>query len=155
MLKKITQLNASIFDALVQDYEEEFSNITGKKKDEDGKYPLDADWKAPYEGFYWIKDKVITGFCLKGKAGIFSDITELYIIPKFRHQGIGKNLAFSIFDAFPGKWQVRQIEGATAAREFWRNIVCQYTSGSFEELQFKDPYWGPVTCQRFISTGKK
>ena len=34
MLEKITQLNASMFDALVQDYEEEFSHITGKKKDD-------------------------------------------------------------------------------------------------------------------------
>ena len=53
MLEKITAANATVFDRLVQDYEEEFSPITKKEKGADGKYALDADWRPPNEGFYW------------------------------------------------------------------------------------------------------
>lgn len=151
MLEKITQSNASFFDRLVQDYEEEFSSVTGKKRGPDGKYPLDSGWKFPNEGFYWKENGEIAGFCVKGRSGDHSDILEFYILPSFRNRKVGEKLAFAIFDAYPGKWQVRQIEGADEAREFWRKIINKYTSGNFEEIQFTDPYWGPVTCQRFES----
>ncbi len=149
VLKKITQSNAYVFDSLVQDYEEEFSPITGKKQSHDGKYLLDSDWRAPNTGYYWTENREIMGFCIKGNQGAFSDIFEFYVIPKFRGMGIGENLAFAVFDAFPGKWQVRQIEGADKAREFWRKTISKYTSGNFEEVEFSDPFWGAVTCQRF------
>ena len=48
----ITPSNTALFDRLVQEYEEEFVPITGKKRGEDGRYALDSDWKAPNEGYY-------------------------------------------------------------------------------------------------------
>lgn len=149
MLQKITPSNSSVFDRVVQDYEEEFSVITKKKRDESGKFPLDSDWKPPNEGFYWLENTEIVGFCLKGKVGAFFDIPEFYIIPTYRNKGLGEKMAFAVFDQFPGKWQVRQMKGAEKAREFWRKIIDKYTSGNFTEIEFEDPYWGHVTCQRF------
>ncbi|NGX45982.1 MAG: hypothetical protein K940chlam2_01163 [Chlamydiae bacterium] len=86
---------------------------------------------------------------MKGSNGSYSDICEFYILPDFRERGIGEKFAHAVFNRFPGKWQVRQIEGADAARAFWRKVVGSYTSGNFEEIEFDDPYWGPVTSQRF------
>jgi predicted acetyltransferase len=151
MLQKITDLNSSIFDQLIQAYEEEFASITGKKKNQNGKYSLDSDWKSPNEGFYWLEKGEIVGFCVKGKSKEYSDIFEFYVIPTFRGKGIGEKMAFAVFDAYPGKWQVRQIEGADKAREFWRKTIRNYTSGDFKEIEFIDSYWGPVTCQRFTN----
>ncbi len=154
MLQKITDLNASIFDQLIQTYEEEFASITGKKRNQDGKYPLDSDWKFPNEGFYWLESSEIVGFCVKGNNTEHLDIFEFYVIPAFRGKGIGEKMAFAVFDAYPGKWQVRQIEGADKAREFWRKTIRKYTAGEFKEDTFVDPYWGLVTCQRFESKAR-
>lgn len=123
--------------------------ITGKKRGKDGRYALDSDWKAPNEGYYWLEEGEVAGFCVKGSEGDFSDIFEFYIVPDFRKRGIGEKFAHAVFSRFPGKWQVRQIEGADAARVFWRKVIGSYTSGNIEEIEFPDPYWGPVTSQRF------
>lgn len=149
MLKRITDSNASAFKDLVQDYEEEFSAITGKKKSQDGMYSLDSDWNPPYEGFYWIEDNQVVGFCIKGNLNGYSDIMEFYIIPSARRKHAGKKLAFAIFDRYPEKWQVRQIESAEDARCFWRKTIKEYTSGNYQEVELLDPYWGPITSQRF------
>lgn len=154
MLQKITDSNSSIFDQLIQEYEEEFASITGKKKNQDGKYPLDSDWKSPNEGFYWLEKNKIVGFCVKGNNKGCLDIFEFYVIPAFRGKGIGEKMAFAVFDTYPGKWQVRQIEGADEAREFWRKTISKYTSGDFKENTSIDPYWGPITCQRFESRAR-
>jgi predicted acetyltransferase len=154
MLERITDSNASAFEALAQDYEQEFSCITGKKKSTDGTYSLDSDWNSPYEGFYWMENNKVLGFCIKGSIDGYSDIMEFYIIPGARNKHIGKKLAFAIFDKYPGKWQVRQIEGAEDARKFWNNTVNEYTSSNYQESRLIDPHWGPVTCQRFNSRTK-
>jgi len=149
MLENITEANAPVFNDLVQKYEEEFALITGKKPEADGKYSLDSDWRAPNVGFYWKMDGEVAGFAIKATAGSFSDITEFYIKPSHRGRKIGAAFASAIFDLYPGNWQVRQIEGADLAREFWRKTIDKYTNGNFFESQEKDPYWGEITCQRF------
>lgn len=154
MLEAITKENASIFERLVQDYEEEFSPITGKKKGKNGMFPLDSDWRAPNQGFYWIEDEKKVGFCIKGTCDSYSDISEFYVIPSSRGHGAGKRFAFAIFDLFPGDWQVRQIENADLAKKFWRSVIKDYSSGAFKEEIREDPHWGKVTCQRFTSRTK-
>ena len=49
MLELINESNSHIFDELVQDYEDEFSSASGKKKNQDGKYSIDVDWRIPKE----------------------------------------------------------------------------------------------------------
>ncbi len=151
MLEKITAANATVFDRLVQDYEEEFSPITKKEKGADGKYALDADWRPPNEGFYWKEEDKILGFCIKGFEGEVADILEFYILPLYRRRGQGSRFACAVFATFSGTWQVRQIEGADEARAFWRSVIDRYTSGNFVEKERLDPYWGPVTYQRFCA----
>ena len=47
MLELINESNSYIFDELAQDYENEFSPTSGKKKNQEGKYPIDVDWYTP------------------------------------------------------------------------------------------------------------
>lgn len=151
MLSKITKRNAAAFQALIQEYEEEFSSITGKKKSEDGKYALDSNWKEPYEGYYWMVDEKIGGFCIVACAEGISDIMEFYICPQFRKVKHGTKFAFAIFNAYAGKWQVRQIKGAKVARSFWRSVIKEYTKDHYTEAIMEDPHWGTITCQNFYS----
>lgn len=151
MLIPISEDNCQLFDLLVQKYEEEFASLTGKKKNSEGKYELDSDWKEPNQGFYWKEDSQVKGFCVKTTVEGRSDISEFYIVPKDRKKGIGRKFAFAVFDAFPGKWQVRQIQGAEDAKKFWRRIIGQYTDDNYIESEEKDPTFGIVTCQKFSS----
>lgn len=48
----ITLANAPIFEVFSQDYEAEFSAITKKEPDAEGRFALEADWTAPNSGFY-------------------------------------------------------------------------------------------------------
>jgi hypothetical protein len=43
MLELINESNSYIFDELAQNYEDEFSPTSGKKKNQDGKYSIDVD----------------------------------------------------------------------------------------------------------------
>jgi len=152
MLIKITNENCEIFEYLTQDYEEEFSPLTGKQKQADGKYAIDVHWNFPLnDGFYWKEHGKIIGFVIKDTVEEYSDIGEFYVIPSYRRSGAGRRMAFAIFDLYPGKWQVRQIQGANTAKNFWRNVINQYTKGNYSELILDDPVWGKTTCQQFKS----
>src|SRR5471030_1017511 len=104
---QITAANAHIFDVFVQDYEAEFSAITKKEPDAEGRFALEANWKSPNTGFYQFVEGKPTGFVIRDKtAEGRSDIVEFYILPCYRNMGFGRMLAFAIFDLFPGPWQV-------------------------------------------------
>jgi predicted acetyltransferase len=152
MLKLIEESNFNIFDELVQDYEEEFSPLTGKKKSHEGKYSVDVDWRPPNVGYYWEEDSHVVGFCIVDLVDNFWDIAEFYVIPAYRMKKIGKKMAFSIFQKHQGQWQVRQILGAESAQKFWRRIISDFTNGNYIELQIDDAKWGQVVCQRFVNS---
>lgn len=146
----ITSSNSHIFEVFAQDYEAEFSAVTRKEPNAEGRFALEADWQAPNQGFYcFIKSKPV-GFVVRGQTDEGrSDIAEFYILPCYRKQGIGKQLAFAIFDRFPGPWQVRQIPTAVEAIAFWRATIQEYTGANYTEDQVSDPHWGKVIRQCF------
>jgi predicted acetyltransferase len=64
---------------------------------------------------------------------------------KYRRQGIGKRAAFDVFDRFPGKWEIRQIQPNVTAQKFWKNVIGEYTKNRFEETCLDNDSWhGPV-----------
>lgn len=152
MLVKITDYTDPLLFQMIQDYEEEFSKITGKKPGPDGLFTLDTDITPPNHTFFWVVDGTPVGFCVKTSYPPYSDIGEFYITPEKRGQKHGLAFAHAVFDFYPGPWQVRQIEGAEAAINFWRRTIDSYTNGEYQESVQDDPTWGKVTCQRFNST---
>lgn len=151
MLKLISEQNCAIVEQLIQDYEEEFAPLTGKSKQPNGKYSIDVDWRPPNIGYVWEENKQIMGFVIKDQWEEYSDIGEFYVSPLYRKLGVGKKMAFSIFNQFPGLWQVRQMHNAELAQLFWRKVIREYTQGAYTEIELEDPVWGRVYCQRFES----
>jgi predicted acetyltransferase len=145
----ITHQNSHIFEVFEQDYEAEFSAITNKKPDPEGRFAIEADWKEPNSGFYFFINEKPAGFVIRTMVDRRSDIAEFYILPCYRNNGFGKVMAFSIFDLFPGPWQVRQLFNATKAIAFWRTVIHEYTHGNYTEDQARDPQWGIVIRQLF------
>jgi predicted acetyltransferase len=72
-------------------------------------------------------------------------IAEFFILKKYRHQGIGRAVAHRVFDLFPGRWSVSQIESNRPAQAFWRKVISEYTHGDYQETWQNDEEWvGPV-----------
>ncbi|HEY5260460.1 MAG TPA: hypothetical protein VIJ46_07410 [Rhabdochlamydiaceae bacterium] len=150
-LVRMDPSNASVLTNLAQAYEAEFSKITLKMPDQAGVFQLDTLPEAPYVGYLFYQKEIPIGFCIVDVESAIRDIGEFYIVPAMRGKKLGAQLAFAIFDAYPGEWRVRQIEGADEAIHFWRSVIKRYTHNTYDESVVKDEHWGVVTCQRFRS----
>lgn len=91
-----------------------------------------------------VSDKLV-GFVLVRAVDIQNEpvthaVTEFFVLRKYRRQGIGREVAWQIFDLFPGKWSIYQEEGNLPAQSFWRQVIDEYTQGVYEEeyLQTED-----------------
>lgn len=99
----------------------------------------DALWPDGWtgQGYKVMVGGEIAGFCLVRhfhKDDIrLHDIGEFFIIRKFRHKGLGKQVAYAIFNRFPGRWQVRQLLDNHPAQQFWQKVIAAYTGDQFED----------------------
>jgi predicted acetyltransferase len=148
-LIEINHHNEKIFKNLAQAYEAAFSDLTHKMPDELGLFNIDTPPNAPYVGYLLFYQDKPVGFCVADIESEIKDIAEFYIIPVMRKKNLGYKLAVMIFNKHPGDWQVRQIEGAIDAINFWRRVINKYTRNRYEESMVKDEHWGTVTRQRF------
>lgn len=154
ILTEIDHTNLPIFLNLAQAYEAEFSKLTGKKPNEEGKFILDTSPLEPYKGYLLYYEGIPGGFCVVNLKSVPQDVAEFYIVPVFRHKKFGTHLAVTVFANHPGLWQVRQIKGAEYATSFWRGVIKACTGNDYKEEVVADPDWGVVTQQIFLSKGK-
>lgn len=77
---------------------------------------------------------------------------EFFVLRKYRRRGVGDHVARALFDGRPGRWELGQLAGSTAARAFWRATLGRYTGGDYRETQLATARWrGPV--QSFVAPG--
>ena len=120
-------------------------------------YPLDSyfedDWRHP---LLLRVDGRLAGFALvsrrsrlTGAAGVF-DMSEFFVMRRYRRKRVGLAAAAAAFDHFKGPWEIRQQDGNVVATAFWRRAVDRYTRGNYREVRWNDGAWvGPV--QMFTS----
>ena len=64
---------------------------------------------------------------------------------KYRRKGVGKLVAWQVFDLFPGQWEVGQYDKNEPAKVFWEKTIGPYTNGNFRKEQVvKDGWAGQV-----------
>jgi len=144
-----------VLERLYQLYLYDFSEFEGSDVNQDGLFEykyLDLYWTEAnrFPFLIYVEDK-IAGFvliksraCLQEKREI-KEVGEFFVMRKYRRQGIGKMVVFYIFDKFPGKWEVRQMNANIAAQRFWRSVIGEYTEGNFTETILNNELWhGPV-----------
>jgi predicted acetyltransferase len=148
---------------LLQLYYYDFSELLGFDIGDDGRF---TTWRA--EG-YWTDARyrpflIRAGEKLAGLAIVDSlsrlsgepcwDMNEFFVLRRHRRTGVGTRAAALVFDAFPGRWEVRQILRNEAAQGFWRKVIAGYTGGGFQEVTLDDERWkGPV--QSFESAARR
>jgi predicted acetyltransferase len=101
---------------------------------------LDHFWTEENRHPFLVRvDGHLAGFVLVQKTADFTRISEFFIMRKYRRQGVGREVAYRIFDRFPGKWAVEVIAENTPAQPFWRKVVEAYTAGQSREEKTE---WG-------------
>src|SRR3990172_7064589 len=108
-----------------------------------------------YLDHYWIEQgryaflvKVagqLAGFALiRQLDDATHSMAEFFILRKYRRHGLGKQVAYRIFDMFPGAWSVSQEDGNLPAQAFWRRVISEYANGDFSEERLESPETGDV-----------
>jgi predicted acetyltransferase len=149
-----------VLQNLMQLYLYDFSEIDGDDVDDSGRFTygfLDLYWIEPERHPFLIRvDGKLAGFALVRQANPLAGeapetgetcmhMAEFFILRKYRHQGIGARAAWELFDRLPGRWEVFEIIENTAAQEFWRKAIGEYTGGDYREYFLDNEQWhGPV-----------
>ncbi len=156
-IREATFQQKPLLERLMRSYLKYFAGLAGEDLDRN------AIFEYKYIDFYWtdasrhpfliVVDDQIAGFALVNthtylcNEGEARTIAEFFIVEKYRGKGIGKAAAFSLFDRFPGKWEIRQTSANVAGQRFWRRVIGEYTAGNFTETMLDDARWrGPVQC---------
>ena len=149
----------SVLRNLLQLYLYDFSEFDQLHNDVDAHgffgYPyFDQYWTEPARHpFLFQVEGKWAGFALvrqinEADGSTVHSLAEFFILRKYRGSGFGRQAAFQIFDQFPGKWHVAQLESNRPAQAFWRKVIEDYTRGNYLEFQSEH---GPY--QTFDSKG--
>ncbi|WP_308636812.1 hypothetical protein [Paenibacillus silvisoli] len=85
-------------------------------------------------GFVFLKLDVRQTYLSLSTAEKANVISEFFIMRKFRGHGVGRTVACSLFDQFPGQWEVRQTVGNKPAYAFWKQVISKYKQdGAYQE----------------------
>ncbi|MHB1001300.1 MAG: GNAT family N-acetyltransferase [Armatimonadota bacterium] len=110
------------------------------------------DWRSGKNHPYIIQvDGELAGFTgIKYDAHLDEyEIQEFFILRKFRHRGVGRSIAFMIFDRYQGNWVVRQLSVNIPAVKFWQSVIDGYTNGKLINEGMSDTPWGMMQTLRF------
>ena len=88
---------------------------------------------------YFIKEEntnKLLGFAMVNTyTQIFEDghsIAEYMVIPKYRRNKIGKQVAIELFNKYKGNWEVTPSLNSKKAYLFWKNVIEDYTKNNFK-----------------------
>jgi len=125
----------AILRNLLELYVYDFTEFTGDDIGADALFGyryLDHYWTDPDRYPFLIRaNGALAGFALvRGTAP--RDMSEFFIMRKFRRHRVGSTAARLVFETFPGPWQVRELVANLPAQAFWRRTIREY-AGAFEE----------------------
>ncbi len=111
---------------------------------------LDHYWREAGRYPFLIKaDGQLAGFVLVRRLGEETGIArysvaEFFVLRKYRRRGVGREVAFRVFDKLPGIWCVAQEADNHPAQIFWQEVIAAYTGGHFIEIPASDEWPGPT-----------
>lgn len=148
-LNKVTD-EFKIYLNLAQAYEAEFSSITKKQPDQNGLFALDTPIDEEHIAFIpYLNDNPVGLANIRKHPPSNYEVCEFYIVPVYRKMGLGTKVVHTIWRQYPGKWTIKQMQGAEYATQFWRHTIVNYKETQYTEDHYQDPYWGMVTRQLF------
>jgi len=94
----------------------------------DGQYPypeFERYWSRPSYEPYLVRvgDRPAGFLLLHHPAPGHTELHELYLLPRFQGQGLGRGVMRRLFVQFPGRWSVEYQDQNLSARLFWHRIL--------------------------------
>ena len=124
-----------VLEHLLELYLYDFSDIANFDVDATGRfgYPdLPNYWEI--EGRYpylATVDRKLAGFALVRLGSVITeglevwDMQQFFVMRKYRHKGVGSEIARRVWRKHPGQWEVRILDNNPSALKFWANVVEQ------------------------------
>lgn len=158
----VTRESQPVIERLLQLYEYDASEFFEADVADDGLYHvMDAAtlWHPDYHVFLITVAGNLAGFAFVTRhasyvvEGTTWLIDEFFVMRKHRRRGVGERAARTLFDRFPGRWEVGQLPANRPAQAFWRATIGRHTREDFRETHVDTDRWrGPV--QSFDSTAR-
>lgn len=125
-------------------YAYDFSELIDLKLGADGRFgyePLPLYWTDSNRHPFLIRaDGHLAGLVFVRRGSDISsdadvwDMAEFFIVRGFRRLGLGMKAAHEIWRRFPGKWEVRVIDGNLRAKDFWARAISEFLGKTIEPV---------------------
>jgi len=66
------------------------------------------------------------------------EISEFFVLRKYRRAGVGSYAAHTVFARFPGRWEVAELTWNLGARRFWHRLIQRCAVGRVIERRRRD-----------------
>lgn len=131
---------------LLELYSHDFSEFVDLKLDADGRfgykhlssywtdanrYPFLIRAAGHWAGFVFV----VRGSQLSTDRNVW-DMTEFFIVRGVRRVGLGTGVAHSVWERFPGRWEVRVLERHRSALAFWAHALETFLGTPVEAIPF-------------------
>ncbi|MDE7302973.1 MAG: GNAT family N-acetyltransferase [Oscillospiraceae bacterium] len=132
----------SVFVQMMELYKYDFSEFSDDDINEYGYFGyshIDDYWNEEGRYPFFIRvDEKLAGLVLVRSCCEYNNlinphnIAEFFVMKKYRHKGVGKEVSMKIFDIFPGGWEISQWSNNLPAQKFWKKVVAEYTNGKYD-----------------------
>jgi predicted acetyltransferase len=152
-LRTPSRSDRNLIRRMMELYLYDFSEFDDADLDEHGLFAygdLDYFWFEPTHAAYLVTvDGKLAGFVLVDNDVQLADseraVTEFFVMRKYRHRGVGRQIAHELFDKLPARWEMAVMETNKPAQQFWRKTLGAYRQGIFQETVLNNDEWqGPV-----------
>lgn len=77
------------------------------------------------------------------------DMAEFFVLQRYRHRGVGAEMAEKVWYRCPGKWQIRVRSNNLPARSFWESAIAKFTRKpvSSQDFQIEEVEWNLFSFQ--------
>lgn len=132
LLRPVSPAEKESLWSLLQEYLAELSPYYGGPAHMPGDYPypyFPDYFSDPARRAYFLMQKnAVVGFALLNRhSPLGRDVdwvmAEFYIKPAFRRQGLARQAASLLFQAHPGRWELKFSRENSAARRFWLSVT--------------------------------
>ena len=147
--------DAATLENLLSLYLHDLRPFTGATIGDDGRfaYPrLHSYWSEEGEAegrvpFIFFAEGELAGFALKSshsrldRSAPVSNVSEFFVLRRWRGQGVGGLVARTLFDRFAGQWEVAQLRMNVRARTFWLGTIADFTHHQYTEHDLDTERW--------------
>lgn len=146
-LIKATKRDKIILHNMMQLYYYELS----KYEDDSAIFELNESgiYEIRYFDLYWTEETRYPYLLKEGEKNVglalvrkredgYIEISEFFILNKYKGKGAGRFMANTIFDLHKGNWEIRTLLKNIPAQNFWRKVISNRMKDSYEEKYIRN-----------------